>query len=169
MINNFCNFIIFTEDKDIDLIIKILIILIIILFTLNEPIYICLIIFILLILNNNIKQKKINKKICRNSTINNPYGNILITTDENKLNIDSCNIKDEIIQNNVEYNHYFNSNDLFKNKNNNRVYIKYKTKYPNDLNEFIDNLYKSDDKICKLNSYDCGKKNSLKFDRYNYI
>ena len=50
-----------------------------------------------------------------------------ISTNEDKLKINSCVIDNNKLQNNIEYNQYFNSNDLFKNKNNNRVYINYKS------------------------------------------
>lgn len=171
MIEKYCNFIKLNDNIEIDLIMKYLIFIIIILIIINKQSYVCLIIFILIILNIDISNnnKYLNGEICRNSTVNNPYGNTLITTDEDKLKIDRCNLDDKIIQDNVEYNQYFNASDLLRNKNNNRVYISHKSKYPNNINDYIEYLYKIDNKKCKEDSYDCGKKNSLKFDRYNYF
>ena len=170
MIENICNNIKFNDNIDIDNIIKLLIFISIILLLLNKIIYVIIIIIIIIIINIDIKQNiKKDGKLCRNSTIDNPYSNVLITTDLDKLKIDKCNINDKIIKKNVEYNQYFNAKDLLKNKNNNRVHMSYITTYPNNINEFIDYLYDIDKNNCKNSSYDCGRKNNLKFDKYNYV
>ena len=152
MLKNIFNKIIINDNKDINNIIKFLIILIIILILCNKLIYAILIIIIIIIINYNSTQYNYNnnnKKICRNSTIDNPYSNILITTDLDKIKINKCNVDEEIIRNNVEYNQYFNSTDLLKNKNNNRVHMSYITKYPNNINKYINFLYNIDKINCK--------------------
>ena len=145
----------------------IFIISLIILFYLKKFNIICLFIIISIVYNLYFFNYK-KQIVCRNSTINNPLGNTLITTKSNDLKINDCDIDNEIINKNIEYNQYFNSNDFYKNKNNNSIYIKYKTHYPNNIQKFFNYLYKTDKNICKINN-NCGKKINIRFDRYNIL
>jgi hypothetical protein len=170
MIKNICNIKLFNDNIDIDNSMKLLILLSFIFIFFNKMTYLIIIIFIIIIINIDIKRDIIkDKKICRNSTIDNPFSNILITTDLDKLKVDKCDIDEETINKNVEYNQYFNAIDLLKNKNNNRVHISYITKYPNNINNYIDYIYNLKNLNCKNDSYNCGKNNNLKFDKYNYV
>ena len=170
MIKKICNIKLFNDNIDIDNSMKFLILLSLFFILLKKITYIIIIIIIIIIINIDIKKDiNKNKKICRNSTIDNPFGNVLITTDLDKLKIDKCNIDNEMIKKNVEYNQYFNAIDLLKNKNNNRVHIEYITRYPNNINNYINYLYNIDKNNCKNDSYNCGKNNNLKFDKYNYV
>jgi len=104
-----------------------ILILIVILGNLNLIIFIFLLIFFVLILKyflletKNKYNKTIKNTYCRKSDINNPMGNVLLYTQEDKLEYNICS--NENIDSNLRFNIYNNSKDLFLRKNNIRTFI----------------------------------------------
>lgn len=126
------------------------------------------IIILLIIINligkikfNNINiNNQIKKEIkCRKSTINNPMSNILITMNNEELNIPACNENinsKKLIEENLNYNVYYNSKDLFKKKTGNIKYVKNPSSiYPNNNKEYLNYLYDLNSNNCKINSKNC--------------
>jgi hypothetical protein len=116
-------------------------------------------IIVILIIVTYIVFKLINRRSneqfnCRNTTLENPLGNILLyDTDYDKKVCDN----NEKIQNNLDYNVYYNSKDLFKKENNLRrqfIFMPSQT-VPNDIQKFKENLYQFSNDTCKINSKNC--------------
>jgi len=167
----------YNNIKKINIITRLLLYLLVILyiFNVNENIIILLILFFVIINivgynNDNLIKKDNHKSIkCRKSTINNPMGNILITTDNKDLNIPACNDTintKSLIEDNLNYNTYKNI------KYNNTVdrYIKVlDTKYPNNMEDYLNFLYKINTNTCRLNNQNCGKWYDIKNNTDNIL
>ena len=142
----------------------------------NIGIIIILIIIIIYIImlnnnNNNINNNKINniqqnnETECRDSTINNPMANPYVVG--SKLNIKACENLDSLkVLNNLRFNVYEDSNRPQNIKILERSYYTLPvTDYPNDINSFIDELYKTSKKSCKKDAENCDSYRDLRFIR----
>jgi c-di-AMP phosphodiesterase-like protein len=121
--------------------------------------------------NNNINNNKINniqqnnETECRDSTINNPMANPYVVG--SKLNIKACKNLDSLkVLNNLRFNVYEDSNRPQNIKILERSYYTLPvTDYPNDINSFIDELYKTSKKSCKKDAENCDSYRDLRFIR----
>jgi len=144
----------------------------------NIAIIIILIIIIIYIImlnnnnnNNNINNNKTNniqqnnETECRDSTINNPMANPYVVG--SKLNIKACKNLDSLkVLNNLRFNVYEDSNRPQNIKILERSYYTLPvTDYPNDINSFIDELYKTSKKSCKKDAENCDSYRDLRFIR----
>ena len=140
--------------------------IIILLFTGNISIFIiCVIIAILIAITCNkiitakqsfdIKNYDNNNK-CRKSTIENPMGNILLYTPADKMNEKLCDNQEKKIEDNLTYNIYYDSHDLFNKKNNTRSFITMPSQtHPNDIDKFKKYVYFFGNPTCKSDGLDC--------------
>lgn len=121
---------------------------------------------------NNNKINKINKinninneVECRNSTVNNPMANPYVVG--SKLNIKACKNLDSLkVLDNLRFNVYEDSNRPQNIKILERSYYTLPvTDYPNDINSFIDELYKTSKKSCKKDAENCDSYRDLRFIR----
>lgn len=135
-------------------------------------ILIIIIIYIIMLNYNNNKINKINKinninneVECRNSTVNNPMANPYVVG--SKLNIKACKNLDSLkVLDNLRFNVYEDSNRPQNIKILERSYYTLPvTDYPNDINSFIDELYKTSKKSCKKDAENCDSYRDLRFIR----
>lgn len=134
-------------------------------------IFILVIIYIIMLNNNNKTNKtniinKTNNEIeCRDSTINNPMANPYVVG--SKLNIKACkNLNSLKVLDNLRFNVYEDSNRSQNIKILERSYYTLPvTDYPNDINSFINELYKIYDKSCKKDANKCESYRDLRFIR----
>lgn len=135
-------------------------------------ILIIIIIYIIMLNYNNNKINKINKinninneVECRNSTVNNPMANPYVVG--SKLNIKACKNLDTLkVLDNLRFNVYEDSNRPHNIKILERSYYTLPvTDYPNDINSFIDELYKTSKKSCKKDAENCDSYRDLRFIR----
>lgn len=120
----------------------------------DKMIKIAIILIIVTYISFNLMNRKIDEQFnCRKTTLENPMGNILLyDTDYHKKVCDD----NKNIQNNLDYNVYYNSKDLFKRDNNLRQFITMPSQtIPNDIQKFKENLYQFNDDTCKINSKNC--------------
>ncbi len=89
------------------------------------------------------------KEPCRDSSIDNPYMNILQDNDGLK----SCKVDDSVIKENFNHNLYRNETDLFDRKSMQAWYYKVEDKYPNDIRKFLKLL--ESNKRCKSDNVNC--------------
>lgn len=157
---------------------------------LNVLIVILLILFIIFKYNNNIltfiiiiffyiilyldKNKNIynyNKILkCKNSTIDNPLGNFLLYSPLNEYDYNLCLNQENEIENNLRYNVYNDSKDLFLTKNSIRPFIKMPNQtQPNDLDKIKKYFYNFDNKVCKYDSINCINYDDLRYHKNYYI
>jgi hypothetical protein len=146
----------------------------------NITIVIILIFFIIYIIilyknknNKNINYNKtnndvivnINENECRDSTINNPMANPYVVG--SKLNIKACKNLDYLkVLNNLKFNVYEDSNRPINIKLLERSYYTLPvTDYPNDINSFLNELYKTSSKSCKKEAENCDSYRDLRFIR----
>ena len=119
--------------------------------------------------NNNKKQtnnKQTNNEIeCRDSTINNPMANPYVVG--SKLNIKACKDLDPLkVLDNLRFNVYEDSNRTNNIKILERSYYTLPvTDYPNDINSFLNELYKTYNKSCKKDAENCESYRDLRFIR----
>jgi len=115
-------------------------------------------------------QVYLNKDLgyCRESTINNPMGNPLIT--DNNLEKKACIQPDEEIKENTKYNVYEDLNDPKISKLLYRTfYTSPVSNYPNDVNTFSNYVYGVDDKTtCKLGAEGCEPFRDERYTSFNY-
>ena len=112
-----------------------------------------IILLLFLLFYNNYKTNIIS---CRNSTINNPLGNILLYSQLHKYDLDLCNNQDNNIENNLRYNIYNDANDIYLKNNNIRQFIHMPSQqHPNNINKFKNYLFNVDNKTCKLDNKNC--------------
>ena len=132
-------------------------------------ILIIIIIYIIMLNYNNNKINKINninnEVECRNSTVNNPMANPYVVG--SKLNIKACKNLDSLkVLDNLRFNVYEDSNRPQNIKILERSYYTLPvTDYPNDINSFIDELYKTSKKSCKKDAENCDSYRDLRFIR----
>ena len=137
-------------------------------------IIILIIIIIYIIMLNNNQNKIINKTNnieinneveCRDSTVNNPMANPYVVG--SKLNIKACKNLDSLkVLNNLRFNVYEDSNRPHNIKILERSYYTLPvTDYPNDINSFINELYKTSKKSCKKDAENCDSYRDLRFIR----
>jgi len=151
-----------------------ILILIVILGNLNLIIFIFLLILFVLILKyflletKNKYNKTIKNTYCRKSDINNPMGNVLLYTQEDKLEYNICS--NENIDSNLRFNIYNNSKDLFLRKNNIRPFITMPSiHHPNNIDNFKNNLYNFNDESCKLTGTNCMFNENIKYHKNYFI
>jgi len=150
-----------------------LIIIAILLFKNNIIFIIILIIIIIYIImfnyNYNYNNKniiKINNEVeCRDSTVNNPMANPYVVG--SNLNIKACTNLDSLkVLDNLRFNVYEDSNRPQNIKILERSYYTLPvTDYPNDINSFLDELYKTSKKSCKKDAENCDSYRDLRFIR----
>jgi hypothetical protein len=129
-------------------------------------IFIIIIFYIIMIYYNDNHKIIIKKKeICRDSTINNPMANPYVIG--SKLDIKACNNLDNSkVIDNLRFNVYEDSNRLNNIKILERSYYTLPvTDYPNNINLFINELYKITNKTCKKNAQNCESYRDLRFIR----
>ena len=137
-------------------------------------IIILIIIIIYIIMLNNNQNKIINKTNnieinneveCRDSTVNNPMANPYVVG--SKLNIKACKNLDSLkVLNNLRFNVYEDSNRPQNIKILERSYYTLPvTDYPNDINSFLNELYKTSKKSCKKDAENCDSYRDLRFIR----
>ena len=117
----------------------------------------------IIIKTNNIQ---INNEVeCRDSTINNPMANPYVVG--SKLNIKACENLDSLkVLDNLRFNVYEDSNRPQNIKILERSYYTLPvTDYPNDINSFLDELYKTSKKSCKKDAENCDSYRDLRFIR----
>ena len=158
-----------------------LIIIAILLFNNNKIVIIILIIIIIYIImlyynynNKIIKTNKTNKTNniqinneveCRDSTVNNPMANPYVVG--SNLNIKACENLDSLkVLDNLRFNVYEDSNRPQNIKILERSYYTLPvTDYPNDINSFLNELYKTSKKSCKKDAENCDSYRDLRFIR----
>ena len=113
-------------------------------------------------IKNILYEDEINKFktiTCRKSTINNPMSNILNTMDEQQLDMNICNENinnDKLIEDNLTYNLYSYSTDLYDRKTNKNKFISINNNnYPNNITDYKQFLYNFNDNNCKVDSMMC--------------
>ena len=89
------------------------------------------------------------KEECRESSINNPYSNILWEND----NLKACKADNDTIKNNFEENLYRNETDLFDRKSMQGMYYQVEDSYPNNIKPLLKAL--DSDKRCKSDNVNC--------------
>jgi hypothetical protein len=116
-------------------------------------------------INNINKTNNDNKPECRDSTVNNPMANPYVVG--SKLNIKACKNLDSLkVLNNLRFNVYEDSNRPQNIKILERSYYTLPvTDYPNDINSFMDELYKTSQKSCKKDAENCDSYRDLRFIR----
>jgi len=145
----------------------------IILFIILIITFICLYLIESKNVNDIIYEEKINnfiKEKCRKSTINNPMSNILNTMETDDLNLNNCDDKinnKKLIDNNLSYNIYSNSTDLFDRKTNKNNFITINTSYPNDTKKFKEFLYNFNDNNCKNDGLICRTYDDIRYHKNN--
>jgi hypothetical protein len=118
-----------------------------------------------------IRKKEYQNKYaqCRKSTINNPMGNVLLSTPDADLDNKICRFQDKEIDTNLKYNVYYDSNDLFLKKNNIRPFITMPSQtHPNDINQFKKYLYFFDNPTCKTDSMKCMFNEDLRYHKTDF-
>jgi lipopolysaccharide export LptBFGC system permease protein LptF len=115
-------------------------------------------------------KKNAYKNKCRASTLDNPMGNLLIYNDpddyENKL----CEHQEKKIDDNLKYNIYYDSKDLFQKKNNTRPFITMPSQtHPNNIDAFKKYLYDFNAPTCKLDSYNCMYNNDIRYHKNSFL
>jgi hypothetical protein len=130
-----------------------------------------LIVFVICIrsvlLNTKNNNKLMEKMYCRKSDIHNPMGNVLLYTKEEDLEYDIC--PNEDIEKNLRFNIYNDRKDLLLKKNNVRSFITMPSSYyPNDIDNFKNNLYFFNKSSCKLNGLNCAYNEDIKYHK-NYF
>jgi hypothetical protein len=116
--------------------------------------------------NNNINNKQINNEIeCRDSTINNPMANPYVVG--SKLNIKACKDLNSLkVLDNLRFNVYEDSSRPLNIKILERSYYTLPvTDYPNDINSYLNELYKTYNKSCKKDAENCESYRDLRFVR----
>jgi hypothetical protein len=115
--------------------------------------------------NNNINNETNNKIECRDSTINNPMANPYVVG--SKLNIKACKDLDSLkVLDNLRFNVYEDSNRPLNIKILERSYYTLPvTDYPNDINMYLNELYKTYKKSCKKDAENCESNRDLRFIR----
>jgi len=170
MINNINN-------KYLILLLIFVLIILIILNKINIVIFLLLLISFIYVIKNYLKDANnqndllMEKMYCRKSDIHNPMGNVLIYTNEDDLDYKLCKNKniDAEIDSNLRFNIYNNRKDLFLKKNNVRTFITQpSTIYPNDIDNFKNNIYYFNDASCKLNGTNCIYNEYIKYHK-NYF
>jgi hypothetical protein len=133
-------------------------------------IFILIIIYIIMLNNNNNNKNNNNDKTntvieCRDSTINNPMANPYVVG--SKLNIKACKDLDSLkVLDNLRFNVYEDSNRPQNIKILERSYYTLPvTDYPNDINSYLNELYKTYDKSCKKDAENCESYRDLRFIR----
>jgi hypothetical protein len=125
-----------------------------------------IIIYIVLLNYNNKNVNNINNKVeCRDTTINNPMANPYVIG--SKLNIKACKDLNSLkVLDNLKFNVYEDSNRPQNIKILERSYYTLPvTEYPNDMNTFLNELYKTYNKSCKINAQNCESFRDLRFIR----
>jgi hypothetical protein len=89
------------------------------------------------------------KEECRESSINNPYSNILWENDKLK----ACKTDSNVIKNNFEENLYRNETDLFDRKSMQGMYYQVEDSYPNNIKPLLKAL--DSNKRCKSDNVNC--------------
>ena len=119
-------------------------------------------------INIDVKQN-LKPNMCRKSTIDNPMGNVLLG--DKNLDEKLCrNLKNQNIDDNLNYNIYYNEADTFKMKNNKRPFITMPSQtQPNDIGEFKKYLFNFDNPICKLDNLDCMYNNDVRYHKTDFI
>jgi hypothetical protein len=166
---------------NIDSIIKffIYISLIIILLTNNWKLVIVIIIFSLILkiftyksisLNNEIIKTNDIRLKCRKTTVDNPTGNVLLYTPDNELDYNLCPLQETEMDNNIKYNFYFDSKDLFQKKNNMRPFITMPSQsHPNDIDKFTSYLYNFKGSTCKTGAVNCMFNEDLRYHKNEFL
>jgi hypothetical protein len=128
-------------------------------------IFILIIIYIIMLNNNNNNIKTNNEIECRDSTINNPMGNPYVVG--SKLNIKACKDLNSLkVLDNLRFNVYEDSNRPLNIKILERSYYTLPvTDYPNDINTYLNELYKTYNKSCKKDAENCESNRDLRFIR----
>lgn len=129
------------------------------------------IIIYIILLNYNNKNKNVNNEVeyrdieCRDTTINNPMANPYVIG--SKLNIKACKDLNPLkVLDNLKFNVYEDSNRPQNIKILERSYYTLPvTEYPNDMNAFLNDLYKTYNKSCKINAQNCESFRDLRFIR----
>ena len=120
----------------------------------------------ILIKNKN----KIEPFKCRKTTIDNPMGNLLLYTKEDEFNESLCKYQDKKIDNNIKYNIYHNSSDLFLKKNNTRSFITMPSQTnPNNIDNYKKYLYYFDNPTCKTNQLNCMFNEDLRYHKTYFL
>jgi ABC-type bacteriocin/lantibiotic exporter with double-glycine peptidase domain len=126
-----------------------------------------IIILYIIILYYNTKKKRIdnNNKLCRDSTINNPMANPYIIG--SKLDVKACDNLDQLkVIDNLRFNVYEDINRPNNTKLLERIYYTLPvTDYPNNINNFLNELYNISNKTCKSNANNCESYRDLRFIR----
>ena len=125
-----------------------------------------IIICIVLLNYNNKNVNNVNNEVeCRNTTINNPMANPYVIG--SKLNIKACKDLNSLkVLDNLKFNVYEDSNRPQNIKILERSYYTLPvTEYPNDMNTFLNELYKTYNKSCKINAQNCESFRDLRFIR----
>jgi len=99
-------------------------------------------------------RKEPEKKVCRESSIDNPYQNILMDND----GLTACPTDKMVQKENFEENLYRNETDLFDRKSMQGWYYTIEDRYPNDIGALIKSMdssgrCKEDGVNCKYNSF----------------
>jgi len=130
---------------------NIIIFIIIIYFVLKLNTKYILIILILLFVFLYIFYKNDKKSnVCRKSTINNPFGNLLLYSQFDKYENDLCPNQHQNIDKNIRFNIYNDSNDIYLKKNIIRYFRQMPSQiHPNNINNFTKYLFNFNNKICK--------------------
>jgi hypothetical protein len=107
---------------------------------------------------------------CRKSSINNPMGNSLLYTPVDDLNLKLCKLQEKQIDDNVKFNVYNDSSDLFLKKNNIRSFITMPSQtHPNDIDSFKNYLYNFDHQTCKVDQINCMFNEDVRYHKTDFV
>ena len=122
--------------------------------------------------NQSNQFKWFNKKSqhqCRKSTIDNPMGNVLLYTPISEQNDELCPTDSKTINDNLTYNIYYDSKDLFKTEENIRSFYTMPSQTnPNNIDKFKSYLYNLDNPTCKIDQINCMYNEDIKYHKTNF-
>ena len=116
----------------------------------------------------NISSSDTSYKRCRKSTIDNPMGNVLLYTDIKDMDNKLCLHNN--VDNNLKYNIYYDSKDLYSKGTNTRSFITMPSQTnPNDTKEYYKYLYYLDNPSCKIDSMNCMFNSDLRYHKNEFL
>jgi hypothetical protein len=115
----------------------------------------------------NAKKLQVNEPIkCREKTLDNPMGNILYYTKDEEMDYKVCDNNKELL----DYNFYYDSNDLYKTKISKRQFITMPSQqFPNDIDKFKKYVYYFDNPTCKMDNNNCMFNEDIRYHKTDFL
>jgi hypothetical protein len=120
--------------------------------------------------NEKLIEKNKQKNDCKKSTLNNPTGNVLLYDSNEILNKEFCPLQEKEMDDNIKYNFYFDSKDIWQSKNYMRSFITMPSQtHPNNLSKFTSYLYNFDAPTCKINGVNCMFNEDVRYHKNTFL